>query len=138
MNFVTIIITVTNTVCWLPSFSSTRGCVLFVFCFLFEDVVGLPHGTFISDAPDAIASSHHVIEGGIRLVALLARLASLAGVVGFESKTMGPAVEHGCGTLVTRLAWVAVVLIKFDFVCRVLARGEVAKSLCVGFIEVKL
>ena len=121
MNFVIIIITVTNTVCWLPSSSFTRGCILFVFSFPFEDVVGLPHRTFISDAPDAIASSHHVIEGGIHLVAFLSRLTSLAGVVVFESETMGPAVEHGCGILVTWLAGVAVRLFNFDFVGRVLA-----------------
>ena len=86
-------------------------------------MVGLPHGAFISDAPDAIASSHHdiVIEGGIRLVALLARLTSLAGVVGFESETMGPAVEHGGGVLVAWLASVVVGLFGFDFVGRVLA-----------------
>ena len=68
----------------------------------------------------------------------MARLASLAGVVGFESKTMGPAVKHGCGTLVTGLACIVVGLFKFDFVGRVLARGEVSKSFGVGFIEVDL
>ena len=84
-------------------------------------MVGFPHGAFISDAPDSIAASHHVIEGGIRLVALLARLTSLAGVVGFESETVGPAVEHGGGVLVAWLACVAVSLFDFDFVGRVLA-----------------
>ena len=101
-------------------------------------MVGFPNGAFITDAPDAVASSHHVVECDGPLVAFLARLASLAGVVRFESKTMGPAVKHGCGTLVTGLACVGVLLIKFDLVGRVLARGEVAEAFGVGFIKVKL